>query len=633
MSHFLDTLVGFIWSKPVVYLCLFSGVFFSIRFLFVQFRCFPHAIALISGRYDNPNEKGQITHFQALMAALSATIGLGNIAGVAIAIALGGPGAVLWMWIVGIFGMATKYVECSLGTYYRTENEDGTITGGPMYYITKGLGPKFKPFAIFYAVAISLAALGAVSMFQTNQAASALHINYNVPLWITGLVMLILTGIVIIGGIKRIGSVAAKVVPSMCAVYILGALAICILNIEHVPAAFRVIFDDAFTGDAAAGGILTGVIMAGVRRAIFSNESGLGSAAIAHAAVKTDYPIREGMVASLGPLIDTVIVCTATALVIVISGNFGTEMHQPISATHIGFESHESNAITISGAWDITQTNIPQESERLRTFRDGQSVLAYDYQGIHTPIAINTLDIQSGLLRFSYYMGAGDLQLQFLLPNGTVLGKGMMDRKTDTLLFEQTPSSMPFATLSGHYYRNEWKSTVIQFSDSAQSYFDKNNIKSLTLQLLPVGAHSQVYIDRIQSVQKIEGIALTIASFDQFIRGFGSIFITIAVFFFAFSTLITWSYYGQTGVRFLFGQKSIMPYRWVYVGFILLGALQPLHMVIAFSDAMIGLMVIPNTIAILLLSGKVWRWTSDYFQKLNNNEFTVYKKTKMLKKN
>jgi AGCS family alanine or glycine:cation symporter len=633
MIEFLDALVGFIWSKPVVYACLFSGVFFSFRLLFIQFRCFPHAIALLSGKYDNPNEKGQITHFQALMAALSGTIGLGNIAGVAIAIALGGPGAVLWMWVVGIFGMATKYVECTLGTHYRQENEDGTVTGGPMYYITKGLGPKFKPFALFYAAAISLAAFGAVSMFQTNQAASALHINYNVAPWITGSVMLILTAIVIIGGIKRIGLVASKVVPSMCVIYVLGAIVICLINFDQIPAALSVIFTDAFTGQAAAGGLVTGVIMAGVRRAVFSNEAGLGSAAIAHAAVKTDYPIREGIVASLGPFIDTVVVCTATALVIVMSGHFGTERHQPTSGVHLSFEN---SAITstplLSGEWTRTRRNIPEESEVLRTFKDGDYVLSYDHKGVHQPLLLSNIDIQSGLLRFSYYIAQGNVQLRFFSPDNQLLGQGSMDRQTGTIIFTANKGDdRPFATLSGHYHRNEWKSAVIHFSDSAQDYFVRHGITTVSVQLMPLGNVAQLYIDRVQSISSTNGIGLTIASFDKFIDGFGSIFITIAVFFFAFSTLITWSYYGQTGVRFLFGHRGIQPYRWIYVSLIMLGALQPLYVVVALSDAMIGLLVIPNTIAIFLLSGKVSKWSDEYFEKLKNNEFPVYKKQKSVR--
>ena len=342
INHYLEQFVGYVWSYPVVGLCILTGVFFTFRMLFIQLRCFPHAIALVSGKYDNPNEKGEITHFQALSAALSGTIGLGNIAGVSIAIALGGPGAVLWMWLLGFFGMATKFVECTLGTHFREEDPDtGEVHGGPMYYITKGLGQKWWPLASFYAIAVGFAAFGVGSMFQSNQAASALYEYYSVPHWLTGLILFSLGALVVIGGIKRIGKVASKIVPSMCAIYVLGSIFICLLNIDKLGSVINIIIDDAFSGRAAAGGVMWVVVKMGVRRAIFSNEAGLGSASIAHAAVKTDYPVREGFVASLGPLIDTIIVCTATAMVIILSGNYGTERYESTGKL-ISFEQNKT---------------------------------------------------------------------------------------------------------------------------------------------------------------------------------------------------------------------------------------------------------------------------------------------------
>ena len=248
-ADFLEKAVGIVWNFPVIGLCLFTGLFFSLRFGFIQLRAFPHAIALLRGRYDDPSEKGHITHFQALMAALSGTIGLGNIAGVAIAIAIGGPGAVLWMWIVGFFGMATKFVECTLGTYYRDEDPvTGEVRGGPMYYITKGLGPRFKPMAFFYATCIMFGAFGAGGMFQSNQAANALETYFGVSPWVTGLALALCVALVIIGGIKRIGQVASKIVPTMCIIYVLGSVYICLLNITLWPVVLKIILHDAFTG-------------------------------------------------------------------------------------------------------------------------------------------------------------------------------------------------------------------------------------------------------------------------------------------------------------------------------------------------------------------------------------------------
>tara|TARA_B100000609_G_C17160869_1_gene406113 strand:+ start:447 stop:1172 length:726 start_codon:yes stop_codon:yes gene_type:complete len=231
MQHFLGNLANLIWSYPVVGLCLLGAVFFSLRLGFIQLRGFPHALALITGRYDNPDEEGEISHFQALSAALSGTVGIGNIGGVAIAIAVGGPGAVLWMWILGFFGMATKYVECSLSTHFRAKDPvTGEVRGGPMHYMLEGLGPKWKPFAMFYAFTIAVAGLGFACMFQTNQASTVLQHYYHVPGYATGAVFLIGGGLVIIGGIHRIALVAARLVPLMCGIYMVAAFTICVLN-------------------------------------------------------------------------------------------------------------------------------------------------------------------------------------------------------------------------------------------------------------------------------------------------------------------------------------------------------------------------------------------------------------------
>ena len=358
LNNYIAIAVEAIWYYPVVFLCLFCGIFFTLRFGLIQFRGFKHAIELVRGKYDNPNEIGQITHFQALMAALSGTIGLGNIAGVAIAISIGGPGTIFWMWIVGILGMATKFVECTLGTKYRDVNKQtNEVSGGPMYYISKRLPKFFKPLAWLFACSTVFGAFGAGGMFQANQAASALHTYFDISKEFTGIVLAIAVGLVIIGGIKRIGNVAAKIVPSMCIIYILGALIICALNISEVPNIIALIINDAFTGMAVAGGSVGTVIIWGVRRAVFSNEAGLGSASIAHAAVKTNYPIREGLVASLGPMIDTIIVCTATAIVIVLSGQYLKTNYSPqsniISFQNFTIPESKSN-------WSVQSSNDTQ---------------------------------------------------------------------------------------------------------------------------------------------------------------------------------------------------------------------------------------------------------------------------------
>ena len=275
-----------IWSYPVVGLCLLGAIFFTVRLGFVQLRALPHALALLRGRYDRDDETGEISHFQALSAALSGTIGIGNIGGVAVAIGMGGPGAILWMWVLGVFGMATKFVECTLATHYRQEDPvTGEVRGGPMFYIPEGLGPRWKPVGSIYAVTLALAGFGFSCMFQSNQAASAMREGLGVPPVVSGAVLVVLGALTILGGIRRIGATAARLVPTMCLLYMGGAVVVCLMHIDRMPLVLWTILEDGFTARAALGGVVGAVIMAGVRRAVFSNEAGPGSAGIAHAAV------------------------------------------------------------------------------------------------------------------------------------------------------------------------------------------------------------------------------------------------------------------------------------------------------------------------------------------------------------
>ncbi len=308
-----------------------AGIFLTIYFKFINFRSFGLALRTIRGRYSSPDDPGEITHFQALSAALSATVGLGNIAGVAIAISKGGPGATFWMILVGLVGMTTKFAECTLGVRYRQIDEDGRVRGGPMRYLRdglseKGLAPLGTTLAVVFAILCVGASLGGGNMFQVNQACTQL-VNitggeegfWGQNRWIFGGIVAVLVALVIIGGIRRIASVTAKLVPVMCVVYIAGAIVVLLAHFSEIPAAFGRIFSEAFTPQAIEGGFI-GVLLVGIQRAAFSNEAGIGSAPVAHAAVKTRKPASEGVVALLEPFIDTVVVCTMTALVIVVTG-------------------------------------------------------------------------------------------------------------------------------------------------------------------------------------------------------------------------------------------------------------------------------------------------------------------------
>lgn len=359
IGPFADAVVDFIFyavpvagaDLPLVLVWLLVGaVVFTFYMGFINFRGFAQAIRIVRGDYSNPADSGEVSHFQALTAALSGTVGLGNIAGVAIAVSLGGPGATFWMILAGLLGMSAKFVECTLGVKYRVINAKGVVSGGPMFYLTKGLADRGmarfgKVLAVLFAVMCLGGSFGGGNMFQVNQAfqqfesvtggdSSFLHGHG----WAFGLVMAIFVAVVIIGGIKSIARVTDKLVPFMCGIYVLAALVVIFANLEAVPEAFRLIISGAFSNDAVAGGFV-GVLIQGFRRATFSNEAGIGSAPIAHAAVRTNEPITEGLVSLLEPFIDTVVVCTMTAVVIVLTGTYKIAGADGIALTSAAFES------------------------------------------------------------------------------------------------------------------------------------------------------------------------------------------------------------------------------------------------------------------------------------------------------
>ena len=425
--------VGLVWGLPLVIGLVGSGIIFTIYFGFPQIRFFWHAIQIITGKFDKPEDKGEISHFQALCAALSATVGLGNIAGVAVAISLGGPGAVFWLWVAGFIGMCTKFTEVTLSLNYRDVTPEGHVHGGPMFVIKNALSKNFYPLAWAYAFFTILSSFGAGNMFQSNQMASVIKASAGVPEWISGLIFCVGAFLILIGGIKRIGKVTEKLVPTMVGIYILGAIVIIISRIENVPAMFSMIFTDAFTGTAAVGGFagaaFKDVLVMGIRRATFSNEAGMGSSAMAHSAAKST-PIQEGLVALLEPFIDTIIVCTITAV-----------------------------ALLLTGVWSME--GVPAGSE------------------------------------------------------------------------------------------------------------------------------------------------MTAQAFESVMGPTGRWIVTATVTLFAFSTLISWSYYGEQGVTFIFGEKFIPAYRYVFIAFIFVGAIAKLDIVLNLSDAVYGLLAIPNMIACYMLLPKV----------------------------
>lgn len=317
LHAYLNTLSGWVWGPYMLILLVGTGVYLTVRLLFLQFRMLPFALKQAFSPHKGAQE-GDISHFAALMTALSATIGTGNIAGVATAVVAGGPGAVFWMWITAIFGMATKYAEGILAVKYRITNSRGEMSGGPMYYIEKGLGANWKWMAILFALFGTVASFGIGSSVQSNSVAQSITTSFAIPGWQTGAVLTVLTAIVILGGIKSIARASSLIVPFMAIIYVLGGLVIIALHIDLVGQALSLIFTDAFTGKAIAGGAIGTVIRYGVARGVFSNEAGMGSAPIAAAAAKTDHPARQALVSMTGTFLDTIVVCTITGLVLVI---------------------------------------------------------------------------------------------------------------------------------------------------------------------------------------------------------------------------------------------------------------------------------------------------------------------------
>ncbi len=451
LNHVISLYNEYVGGYALLLLLVPAGVFFAFKFRFLHVRKFWHSFAILSGRYTKKGESGDVNHFKALTTALSATVGTGNIVGVALAIYWGGPGAIFWMWVTGFFGMMLKMVECTLGLKYRRFNPDGTVSGGPMYYMEYGLKDKLgkhaKTLAMIFAAAAVLCSMGTGNMAQSNSMTDILNSTYSIPHWISGLIITGFVLLIVVGGLKRIAEVTSRLVPFMAVIYFLAAMLVVVLNIENLLPTFGMIVTHAFTGTAAAGGfagsmfILT--LTMGVRRGLFSNEAGQGSAAMAHAAAKTRYPMREGLVASLEPFIDTLFICTLTAIVIIMTG-------------------------------------------------------AWSHENAEAGVSLTVLAFELGL--------------------------------------------------------------------------DKINMGFMASHIIAVG-----------------------------------------LMLFAFSTIISWSYYGSRAAQYMFGFKAIKRYYYVYAVFVFLGSIWGLELVWNFVDMVITFMTIPNLIAILLLTPVMKREINDYF--------------------
>ena len=446
LQNIMETLSGLVWGPYMLILIVGTGVFLTFRLLFWQFRMLPLAFKQVFGKHPKKHE-GDISQFASLMTALSATIGTGNIAGVATACVLGGPGAVFWMWMTALFGMATKYGEGVLAVKFRIKNEKGEMSGGPMYYIERGLGAKWKWLAVLFALFGTLASFGIGSSVQSNTVALAVENSLGISTLTTAIIITAFSALVILGGIKSISKASSVIVPVMAVGYVLGGLVIIVNNLELVVPALKLIFTYAFTGEAAAGGAIGAAIRYGVARGVFSNEAGMGSAPIAAAAAQTDHPARQGLVSMTGTFLDTIIVCSITGIVLV--------------------------------------------------------------------------------------MG-------FIMAGNT-------------------------------------------FGDQT-------------------------------------GAVLTISVFDKLLPGFGGWVVTFGIIFFAYSTILGWSYYGEKCCTYLLGDKSILIYRLIYIASVFVGCVVTLDLVWLFADTFNGLMAAPNCLALLLLSGIIVKESKDFIERRKTGE-------------
>lgn len=565
LKEVIDFVYKYVWEIPaalpyIVVLLLGTGIFLTIRMRFIQLRKVGHSLAVIAGYYDNPKDAGEINHFQALSAALSATIGIGNIAGVATAIHYGGPGALFWMWVTAIFGTTSKFVECTLSMQYRQIHEDGVISGGPMYYIEKGLGSRWKFLAVMFAICAVISSFGSGNAVQAFTVADSFHSDFGLPTWVTGAGMAILIGLVIIGGIKRIGMVASRLVPIMSVIYFVGAITVLLINARLVPDAFLTIIHDAFTPRAGVGGFVGSTfiftLVWGVKRGLFSNEAGQGSAPIAHAAAKTKEPVREGLVAMLGPYIDTLLICTLTGLVIVTIGVWKDKKYDSVT-----FEKKSEISILKTDGTLQRNGEIPDE------------------------------DLFIGKLPISHGKAGGVV----FIKNASIVD--------DPEIFYIGEEFRDFVTRAGEEHYN---GTALVDEEGSIIFYSEGGI--------------EVPVDDIELRGEFlqNGSPLTAWAFQRGLSplgNWGNYIVTIAVFLFAISTAISWSYYGDRSIEYLIGSRAILPYRFVFCIIHFLGAVFSLEIVWGFGDTALGLMTIPNLIAIFALSGVTRKLSLDYFSR------------------
>lgn len=555
---FLDSHIG--GSQAFVYLLLGTGVFFTLYLGFPQIRYFNHALKVVRGKFDRKGTKGDTTHFQALATALSGTIGTGNIAGVALAINLGGPPALFWMLVTAFLGMTTKFVEVTISHKYREFDAQGHVAGGPMYYMKKRLNIKLKNGKIIktgywlggiFAVATIFSSFGTGNLPQIKSIADTFHTTFGLNNMLVGAVLAVLLALVIIGGIKRIAKVTSKLVPTMAILYFLGAIAVLISNRENILPALSSVFSSVFTGTAAAGGFLgSSLIYAfnrGVNRGLFSNEAGQGSAPIAHATARANEPVSEGIVAILGPFIDTIIICFLTGITLLSSGVWNEKFENK-------FQS--SDTYIING---IYSEENPENVETLFSF----------YQHENSELLFTgELDVKEGIITNEI----------------TLLNSRSIAEQTVVMTNEDVP-------YTGNVSVNEGKPNL---------------------------STDELYIS---GKSLLHSAPLTTVAFTKsFMGDWGSMIVALGILLFAFSTAIAWSYYGDRAVTYLWGSKFVVYYRIVYVIGFFIASFSDTTLIWIISGITIALMTIPNLIGILILSKEIKTTIDDYWINFKKNK-------------
>lgn len=614
----VDSINGILWHNYVLYIVLGTGILFTIWTKFGQYRALTHGVAVIRGKYDHHGVPGAINHFQALSAALSATVGLGNIGGVALAIALGGPGAVFWMWMVGVFGMALKMTEVIQAMLYRNTKDPKNPHGGAMYVVRDGLkkiNPTLGKAGSFiggvFCITLIVSTITGGNMFQAWNVAEITHSYFpTIPKILSGIVMTVLTGMVIIGGIQRIGSVTGRLVPLMCGLYLLAALYVVFSNLGEVPHMLKLIFRSAFNPAESAGAFLGGTagyaFLWGMKRALFSSESGQGSAPIAHSAAKTDEPVREGIVAGLEPFVDTLVVCTLTTLVILLSGawNRGPEARfssvPPMkNATRLVIKSGNSEKVLVG-------TVIKRDDESIGFFEAIPSVGEPYYQ----VWPVSSVKSEESISNF-------------YLP------------ETDEIPVKDQNS----ASISG-----DWAPNNTLFAVTKKSELDPNTglnlhrvygtVAKVDGKLLvawrPIESNSSIppVMNGTEIYNDFVGAALTGHAFDRINPGLGMWLVTICCWLFAISTLISWSYYGEQGVIYLLGQKAVLPYKLIYCALILIATSGHFRTDIeldAISALGTGVMLWANIPIMLIFGSIAMRAYHDYIQRLDSGKMKAHR--------